>query len=236
MSFGLLSSKECREALEEDPYVPRSRLALAVPFIGKDVPSKSSEFAHPDITIGLTVMAYRYSGLRNDDFNELVDNITSEFTHEIGPARDRQSSIRYEAWVMASGGSIRGLKKDGVDGTGGAGEAAGAAAVSAIEDAEAGSGGGGKKSGAEKESDAADKEVVQLKFLQKSNKEQMQKLRQLWNIEPLVLHYYLNKFIFPAKTKDRSVDRASERASERFSADRQVDRDRQARSRKSMQK
>ena len=32
---------------------------MAVPFLGKDVPSKSSEFAHPDITIGLTVMAYR---------------------------------------------------------------------------------------------------------------------------------------------------------------------------------
>ena len=55
--------------------VPRSRLALAVPFIGKDVPSKSSEFAHPDITIGLTVMAYRYSGLRTGDFNDLVDSV-----------------------------------------------------------------------------------------------------------------------------------------------------------------
>ena len=39
--------------VEEDPNVPRSRLKLAVPFIGKDVPSKSSEFAHPDIIIGL---------------------------------------------------------------------------------------------------------------------------------------------------------------------------------------
>ena len=42
VSFGLLSSKECADALKEDPMVPRSRLALAVPFIGKDVPSKSS--------------------------------------------------------------------------------------------------------------------------------------------------------------------------------------------------
>jgi hypothetical protein len=37
----------------------RSRLALAVPFIGKDVPSPSAEFAHPDVLIGLSVLAYR---------------------------------------------------------------------------------------------------------------------------------------------------------------------------------
>jgi hypothetical protein len=48
------------------------RLALAVPFIGKDVPSAASEFAHPDVIIGLTILAYRYEGLRIDDFLELL--------------------------------------------------------------------------------------------------------------------------------------------------------------------
>jgi hypothetical protein len=38
---------------------------------------------------------------------------------------------------------------------------------------------------------------VQLKFLQKSNKEQMDKLFQLIKSEPLVIHYYLQKSIFP---------------------------------------
>lgn len=47
VSFGLLTSEECLTALDEDPLVPRSRLGLAVPFMGKDVPSKSAEFAHP---------------------------------------------------------------------------------------------------------------------------------------------------------------------------------------------
>jgi hypothetical protein len=59
VSFGLLSSEHCAAALKADPHCPRSRLKLAVPFVGKDVPSKSSEFAHPDITIGLTILAYR---------------------------------------------------------------------------------------------------------------------------------------------------------------------------------
>lgn len=43
----------------------------------------------------------------------------------------------------------------------------------------------------------ADKEVVQLKFLQKSNKEQMDKLYELIRYEPTVIHYYLQRSIFP---------------------------------------
>jgi hypothetical protein len=51
--------EDCKAALLADPHVPRSRLKLGVPFVGKDVPSKSSEFAHPDVIIGLTVLAFR---------------------------------------------------------------------------------------------------------------------------------------------------------------------------------
>ncbi len=32
----------------------------AVPFVGKDVPSTRSEFAHPDVVIGCTILAYRF--------------------------------------------------------------------------------------------------------------------------------------------------------------------------------
>ena len=45
---------------------------LAVPFIGKDCPSDSSQFSHPDVVIGLTVLAYRYEGLRKKDFAKLM--------------------------------------------------------------------------------------------------------------------------------------------------------------------
>jgi hypothetical protein len=110
VSFGLLSVEDCKQALLLDPHVPRSRLKLGIPFVGKDVPSKASEFAHPDVIIGLTVLAYRYSGLRRDDFTDIVDSLTSHFFQEIGPARDRESSQRHEKWVYAAGGAIRGLK------------------------------------------------------------------------------------------------------------------------------
>jgi hypothetical protein len=60
VSFGLLNDAECRAALQIDPMLPPSRLKLSVPFVGKDVPSQSSEFAHPDIILGLSVFGYRY--------------------------------------------------------------------------------------------------------------------------------------------------------------------------------
>jgi hypothetical protein len=46
---------------------------------------------------------------------------------------------------------------------------------------------------------------VQLKFLQKSNAEQMEKLFKLWRSEPLAIHYYLTKFIFPAYMLSQKV-------------------------------
>jgi hypothetical protein len=47
--FGLLQPDDLRRALEEKPCMPSSRRVLAVPFVGKDVPSKASEFAHPGV-------------------------------------------------------------------------------------------------------------------------------------------------------------------------------------------
>lgn len=43
----------------------------------------------PDVIIGLTVLAYRYSGLRKDDYVDIIDSLTSLFVREIGPTRDR---------------------------------------------------------------------------------------------------------------------------------------------------
>jgi len=48
-------------------------------------------------------------------------------------------------------------------------------------------------------------EVVQLKFLQKSNQEQMDKLFDLIKQEPLVVHYYLQKNIFPTHMRSQKL-------------------------------
>jgi hypothetical protein len=38
----------------------------------KDVPSRSSEFAHPDVLIGLTALAYHIEGLRLSDLRRAI--------------------------------------------------------------------------------------------------------------------------------------------------------------------
>lgn len=50
----------------------------------QDVPSRSSEFAHPDVIIGLTVLAYRYEGLRWTDFDEVVKMLVTTYGKEVG--------------------------------------------------------------------------------------------------------------------------------------------------------
>ena len=60
MTF-ILSEADLHRARAVDPFMPKSRQLLAVPFVGKDVPSQASEFAHPDIVIGSSVLAYMFT-------------------------------------------------------------------------------------------------------------------------------------------------------------------------------
>jgi hypothetical protein len=108
VSFGLLNKEDYERALAADPHMPRTRGKLAIPFVGKDVPSRSSEFAHPDVILGLTILGYRYEGLRWSDFEDIIANIRSTLTKEIGPYRLRKSSILYCNWVRDAGGFIKG--------------------------------------------------------------------------------------------------------------------------------
>ena len=66
----------CHEFYQDDPHLSlrslRSLPSPQVPFVGKDVPSRASEFSHPDIVIGLTIAAYRYEGLRFKDFHAIL--------------------------------------------------------------------------------------------------------------------------------------------------------------------
>ena len=61
--------------MQRDGALPRSRRYMAVPFVGKDTPTASSEFAHPDVAIGISILAYRYEGLRKPDFGALIQNL-----------------------------------------------------------------------------------------------------------------------------------------------------------------
>ena len=47
VSFGLLSVAEYQRLIAAEPNMPRSRFKLAIPFLGKDVPSHASESPTP---------------------------------------------------------------------------------------------------------------------------------------------------------------------------------------------
>ena len=109
VTFGLLSTAEHEALLANEPHMPRSRVKLAIPFLGKDCPSRASEFAHPDVLIGLTVLAYRYEGLRQSEFRtDVIGLLRSNFESELGAYSKRPSSELYESWVTQAGGIVKG--------------------------------------------------------------------------------------------------------------------------------
>ena len=112
VSFGLLNDSELTKALLTDPKMPKSRRVTAIPFIGKDVPSQRSEFSHPDVVIGLTILAYRYEGLRPSDFKTLMKTMQQNMWEEVGPYHKRQSSRLFADWVRLAGGKVRGSRME----------------------------------------------------------------------------------------------------------------------------
>ena len=112
VSFGLLREYELNVMLKEDPKMPFSRRVLAIPFIGKDVPSRSSEFSHPDVIIGLTILAYRYEGLRNNDLKQIIRNLRDNMEDQNGPFNKRTLACKlFASWIHHAGGKVRGWKK-----------------------------------------------------------------------------------------------------------------------------
>jgi len=185
VSFGIMTKQDYEMAIQETPNMPLSRLKLAIPFEGKDVPSRASEFAHPDVIIGLSILAYRYEGLRYGDFLEVVASLRSSLEKETGPYKLRKANQRYEQWVREAGGSI--LTR----------------AVHKAADEEDEAMLTTQSSEAEAEEDT--NEVVSLRFLKQSNEVQMEKLFKLFRLLPDVIHWYLNEFVFPTHTPHQVV-------------------------------
>ncbi|RLN51178.1 hypothetical protein BBJ28_00003521 [Nothophytophthora sp. Chile5] len=102
VSYGLLRGEhQTAAASGNSGGNAHSRLLLAVPFIGKDVPSRSSEFAHPDVLIGLTILAYRYEGIRVSDLVRIVSQLKQDFSRQLGPRDQRPACAMFREWVAA---------------------------------------------------------------------------------------------------------------------------------------
>lgn len=96
VTFGILQPDDRGYA---DTDKPASRKLCAVPFAGKDCPSEASEFAQPDVLIGMSIMAYRYEGLRMEDLRTTVAQLQTSFQYELGPKAERASARMFDDWV-----------------------------------------------------------------------------------------------------------------------------------------
>ncbi|CAE7362856.1 unnamed protein product [Symbiodinium sp. CCMP2592] len=102
--YGLLDEDSPSFAAE-----PLPRRSLAVPFVGKDAPSETSQFSHPDVLIGLTWLAFRFGGLRQGDFRRALRALTRLRRGDADDAKAREAARLYNVWVREAGGHVRGL-------------------------------------------------------------------------------------------------------------------------------
>ena len=211
VSFGMLSMTEYLRLIASEPHMPRSRFKLAIPFVGKDVPSRASEFAHPDIIIALTVLAYRYEGLRRPDFEQdVVALLRADFEKEVGPFPQRKSAQLYASWVAQAGGEIKGAGRSRGSTPGGASPRnSGAAAASPLTPQRSSSSASRRGGGGEGEVEDDSKLVVPLWLLKQSNDEQMGKLYELLRKLPATIHWYLEQVVFPSFMQHQAIKMSS---------------------------
>ena len=102
VSYGTLAPEELR-ARES-----RGRKLLAVPFIGKDVPSEASEYSQPEVAIGLTILALRHEGMRRDAVAAMLRGLRDDFAQQHGVSSKRPAALAYKELVESAGGRVRG--------------------------------------------------------------------------------------------------------------------------------
>ncbi len=191
VSFGLLNSDDIKRLLKEDPLMPKSRLLSGVPFVGKDVPSPCSEFSHPDVVIGLSILAYRYEGLRKSDFKSLFTVLLEDFFQDSGPFELRISNQEFEHWIFLAGGIVKGSKRFREKYNPSR-----------------------KKVACESYDDSSDTitsdesfevQIWPLRLIDINDQDQFDALFKLLRNIPRVIHYYLSKIVFPAILKHQNV-------------------------------
>ena len=237
VSYGLLSAKDVKllEEANGGMRVPTNRRLLAVPFLGKDIPSQTNEFSHPDVVIGLTICTYRHEGLRRGDFRQVLRSLLEQLETETGPQGKRPSAKKWANFVRYTGRRVRGEARE---------EAAAAArrtgaslkatttaigasrAVIASHSRSSSSLSGSLYSlkdaaaneATAKDEDAkaraqaaaallaaAESEVWPLQLVDLRDADQVEELYQLLRMTPEVIDFYLNDFIFPKTARHQGL-------------------------------
>ena len=152
------------------------------------MPSPSSEYAHPDVVIGLTVLAYRYEGLRRTDFEEILSQLYAGLTAETGEILERPSALRWRTWVEDAGGLLC-TKQKALQEAAASGPSDDPVAI--VREAS------GSLWGLQ-EDKGPKRRVLPLHLLERTNEGQMASLFQMLRTTPSVVEWYLDTLIFPA--------------------------------------
>eukprot|EP01012_Entosiphon_sulcatum_P004402 TRINITY_DN11719_c0_g1_i1.p1 TRINITY_DN11719_c0_g1~~TRINITY_DN11719_c0_g1_i1.p1 ORF type:complete len:3283 (+),score=530.28 TRINITY_DN11719_c0_g1_i1:870-9851(+) len=191
VGFGLLSEEQLEKISQSNPRMPQSRKILAIPFLGKDVPSRASEFSHPDIVLGLTNLAYRYDGLRRHDFGKVIELLQQSMEDEDGAYHKRPTVKRFVEWVELAGGHVRGTPRRKLP-----------PAFSALKGEDAPS--EDKSRSLDGEADPFD-DIWSLELLDRRDTEQMEVVYQLLRRSAFAIELYLHEIVFPATTTHAGV-------------------------------
>eukprot|EP01090_Pellita_catalonica_P013707 TRINITY_DN3317_c0_g2_i1.p1 TRINITY_DN3317_c0_g2~~TRINITY_DN3317_c0_g2_i1.p1 ORF type:complete len:610 (-),score=129.98 TRINITY_DN3317_c0_g2_i1:245-2047(-) len=167
--------------------MPKSRKLLAIPFIGKDVPSTSSEFAHPDVLIGLSILAYRYEGMRKSDIVALVRQLKKALEQEPGPYSERPTSMLFTNWVhmahlakrKAATSSLRLSRQQ----------------EEKDNDSDSDS---DDDNSTDAKKDEDEMEILPLELFQLEDERQVKALMDVFSFLPEVILHYLGRMVFPA--------------------------------------
>jgi hypothetical protein len=72
LGHGILSYVLSKRVFVDYGIDVRREKKIAVPFIGADIPTDRAEFAHPDISILFTILAFYYKGLEMSEFHQAI--------------------------------------------------------------------------------------------------------------------------------------------------------------------
>ena len=112
-----MSEQDLTTKLKSGQNVSLTRQLAAIPYQGKDIPSGASQFSHPDVVIGLTVLAYRCEGLCFFDFENAPLELRERLDSEYGRYHERPSALRNVQWVECAGGKVRGPREGEIGNT-----------------------------------------------------------------------------------------------------------------------
>jgi len=73
-----------------------------VPFLAKDVPSPTADFAHVDALISLTYLGFRQEGLQLRHVQVLLRHLKSAMKREPGIYEQRASRVLFQSWIESA--------------------------------------------------------------------------------------------------------------------------------------